>query len=29
MSLEVKQKSPERSEETVHLTEILPFLLLP
>lgn len=28
MSLEVKQKSRERIGETVHLTEILPFLLL-
>lgn len=29
MSLEVKQRSRERIGETVHLTEILPFLLLP
>lgn len=28
MSLEVKQRSRERIGETVHLTEILPFLLL-
>lgn len=29
MSLEVKQKNRERIGEMVHLTEILPFLLLP
>lgn len=29
MSLEVKQRSRERIEEMVHLTEILPFFLLP
>lgn len=29
MNLEVKQRSRERIEEMVHLTEILPFFLLP